>query len=209
MACAAEEFGSAEPCDDRRISCLVPTATEVTSSRAGTVAGACKTSALREWVFRLVENRAIRAAQAMPDAARATARRCTDLVEIVAVDATSLHLTDQTGRRGLGAVGSVKQEARGHQVTSSLALAPKGGPRGLGSWSYRVREKRSRRPTKAMSHDMGRPNNDRIEWRVVDSPCVVERGPRREPIARPRPHHPSRRMGPSMATSCTQARPES
>jgi hypothetical protein len=85
---------------------------------------------------------------------RATARRCEEKLAIVPVDATSLHLTDQTGRRGLGAVGSCKQGARGVHAMSSLILTSDGAPLGLGSQSYWLREQRSKRPEKGLSKDV-------------------------------------------------------
>ena len=153
-AWAVEEFGSAELGDDRRTRRLVALAAEVVSSPAGTVTAACRTSASREGAFRFVENRAVGAPNVIAAMGRASARRCTEALAIVPVDATSLHLTDETGRRGLGSVGSVKQGARGLHVMSSLVLAPSGRPLGLTSQSYWVREKRSRRPEKSLSQDI-------------------------------------------------------
>jgi hypothetical protein len=151
---ASEEFGTAELGDVRRTHRLVALAAEVASSPAGTVTGACRTSACREGAFRFVENEAICARKVVAAMARAAARRCQQELAIVPVDATSLHLTDETGRRGLGAVGSWKQGARGVHVMSSLVLTSDGAPLGVGSQSYWVREQRSKRPEKGLSKDV-------------------------------------------------------
>jgi hypothetical protein len=151
---AREEFGTAALGDVRRTNRLVTLAAEVASSPSGTVTGACRTSACREGGFRWVENTAVCPRKVMAATARATARRCKDTVAIVPVDATSLRLTDETGRRGLGAVGSWKQGARGVHVMSALVLTRDGAPLGLGSQSYWVREQRSKRPEKGLSKDV-------------------------------------------------------
>jgi hypothetical protein len=73
---------------------------------------------------------------------------------VVPVDATSLTLTDRTGRKGLGAVGSWAQRGRGVHVMTALAVAVDGTPLGLCGQHYWVRQQRStcsqrrkRRPT--------------------------------------------------------------
>jgi hypothetical protein len=151
---ATEEFGTAELDDVRRTRRLVALAAEVASSPSGTVSGACRTVAGREGAFRFVENEAIGSQKVIAATTRATARRCRRELAIVPVDATSLHLTDVMGRRGLGAVGSWKQGARGVHAMSSLVLTGDGAPLGLGSQSYWVREKRSKRPEKGVSKDV-------------------------------------------------------
>lgn len=151
---ANEEFGDADLADVRHLARLVALAAEVASSPAGTISAACRTSASREGAFRFVENKAICPQRLIAAVGRATARRCTQDRAIVAVDATSLHLTDQTGRRGLGAVGSWKQGARGMHAMSSLVMASDGSPLGLGSQSYWIREQRSQRPEKSLSKDV-------------------------------------------------------
>jgi hypothetical protein len=154
MQWANEEFGTAELGDVRRTNRLVALTAEVASSPSGTVSGACRTSACREGAFRFVENKAICPRKLVAAMARAAARRCEEKLAIVPVDATSLHLTDETGRRGLGAVGSWKQGARGVHVMSTLVLTSDGAPLGLGSQSYWVREQRSKRPEKGLSKDV-------------------------------------------------------
>jgi hypothetical protein len=151
---ATEEFGAAELGDVRRTHRLVALAAEVAACPAGTINSACRTSARREGGFRFVENEAICPRKVISAMGHAAARRCTGPRVIVAADASSLRLTDETGGRGLGAVGSCKQGGRGMHVMSSLALTTDGTPLGLVSQSYWVRERRSTRPENSLSKDV-------------------------------------------------------
>jgi hypothetical protein len=151
---AAEEFGTAELGDSRRTERLVTLAAEAAASRGGVIAKACRTPATREGAFRFVENQAFSAERVIAAATRAGARRCEGNVAIVPVDATSLLLTDATGKRGMGAVGSLKSGARGVHVMTALLLTAEGAPLGLGSQHYWVREQRSKRPEKGLSKDV-------------------------------------------------------
>lgn len=151
---ATSEFGSAKLGDTRRTARLVSIAAEAAGTPCGTVSGACRTSASREGAFRFVENEAVCPREVIGAMVRAAIRRCTEKLAIVPVDATSLLLRDETGGRGVGAIGSWKSGARGVHVMSALALTSEGAPLGLCAQSYWVREQRSKRPEKGVSTDV-------------------------------------------------------
>ncbi len=152
---AASEFGTAKLGDARRTARLVALAAEAAATPSGTVSGACRTSASREGAFRFVESDAVCPREVIGAMARAAARRCAATkVAIVPVDATSLRINDETGRKGLGAIGSWKSGARGVHVMSALAVTTEGAPLGVSAQSYWVREQRSKRPDKALSTDV-------------------------------------------------------
>lgn len=152
---AKSEFGSAKLGDVRRVTRVVTMAAEAAASPSGTVSGACRTSASREGAFRLLENNAICPRELINAMGRAAARRCDNTkLAIVPVDATSLRIKDETGCKGLGAIGSWKSGVRGIHVMSTLAVTSEGAPLGVSSQSYWVRKERSKRPDGASSADV-------------------------------------------------------
>lgn len=165
---AREEFGEAELGDQRRTRRLVAMAGEVAATPAGTVTRACGSSASREGAFRLLENRAVG-----PEAVRrcvhsATARRCKEHNFVfVAVDGTSLHVTDRKGTKGVGSIGAVYKGARGIQVMTALAVASDGSPLGTAAQKMWVRQQRSRRSPTGLPQYGG----ENAHWREVIDEC--------------------------------------
>jgi Transposase DNA-binding/Transposase DDE domain len=143
---AAEEFGEAKLGDKRRTRRLVALAAEVAWAPAGTVTRACSSSASREGAFRLLENPAVG-----PNAIRrcvqaATVRRCPQSQPvIVAVDGTSLRITDKGRTKGIGPIGSLHRGAQGVQVMTAFAVTPDGAPLGIAAQKMWVRSGRSKR----------------------------------------------------------------
>jgi hypothetical protein len=143
---AEEEFGGADLRDVRRSRRLVALAAEVARTPAGTVTGACGSSASREGAFRLLENPAVH-----PDAIRervhaAAVERCSGQpIAYVPVDATSLDITDRKQTKGLGGVGAWRRGARGVLVMTALALSEKGAPLGIVGRQMHIREQRATR----------------------------------------------------------------
>jgi hypothetical protein len=156
-AWAREEFGDAQLGDQRRGQRLVGLAAEVAKHPAGQVTKACESSASREGAFRFLENEAIHVDRLVEAMQRATARRCRkQQLVYVPVDATSLTLADDAGRRELGAVGSWKQGSRGVHVMTGLAVSLDGTPLGICGQQMWVRERRSRTRAKAVSSAISR-----------------------------------------------------
>lgn len=132
MTWAEAEFGLAELGDARRTARLVDLAAEVARRPAGTVMKACATSASREGAFRLLENDAVRPGDVRAAMERSTVLKCTAEKQVfVAVDGTSLSLTDNARSKSLGGVGAWKKGARGVQVMTALALEQDGSTLGI------------------------------------------------------------------------------
>ncbi len=165
---AKEEFGSAELGDLRRTRRLVAFAAEVARRPAGTVTRTCASSASREGAFRLLENEAVRPAAILRSVQKATGQRCADERTVfVAVDGTSLHITDTRKSKGVGSIGSRHRGARGLQVMTALAIDNLGAPLGIAGQKMWSRTSRSKRNTK------GRPahGGENIYWQDVIEDC--------------------------------------
>lgn len=175
---ATEEFGDSRLGDRRRTDRLVEMAAEVARNPAGTVTRAVESSACREGAFRWLENHAIRPEPVAAAVARATLRRCpgASLVH-VPIDATTLTLVDMARAKGFGAVGSWKQGSQGVHVMTALAVSSDGTPLGIVNQRMWVREKRSKRPEKAISTLNG--NRETRHWldvlRSTHEALVVQR----------------------------------
>jgi hypothetical protein len=152
---AETEFGGATLGDVRRTRRLVSMAAEVASCPAGKVTEACASSASREGAFRWLENEAVRVEPVVKAAVRATVARCARSKRVyVPVDATSLSLTDFTGKKGLGAVGSWSQGSRGSHAMTAFAVAEDDSPMGVCGQRMWVRTQRSKTTARARSADL-------------------------------------------------------
>jgi hypothetical protein len=107
---------------------------------AGTVTRVFRGSAQREAAFRLLENRRLPAVEIARGAHEAVARQCTGQRVYVAIDGSSLSLTERTATRELGGVGQWKAGGRGLLVASALAVDSDGVPVGVCGQRYWVRE---------------------------------------------------------------------
>lgn len=151
-AWALEEFGRAELGDCRRTRRVVDLAAEVALHPAGTVTGACRSSAAKEGAFRWLENRAIGVAGVAESVTGATLRRCETSKRVhVPIDATALTLTDEERSKGFGAVGSRRQGGQGVHVMTALVVDGDGTALGVAAQNFWTRKRRSRRPEKASS----------------------------------------------------------
>ena len=129
MAWAQEQFGSTELGDKRRTARLVRIGTSAARSPAGTVSAVFDDDAERQGAYDFLESPDIEAAALERGVGEAAARRCGEESRIfVAVDGSSLTFADQTGERGLGAVGTYTAGAVGMKVISALALSDGGVP---------------------------------------------------------------------------------
>jgi hypothetical protein len=149
---AEEEFGGADLDDPRRTRRLCRVSAEVARAPAGTVTGACRSSASREGAFRFLESQAVSVGPIAAAASRAALRRCASMKRVhVPIDATTLTLTDEARAKGFGAVGSWRQGSQGIHVMTALPVDAEGSPLGIATQDLWVRERRSRRPEKATS----------------------------------------------------------
>lgn len=128
---ARENFGGARLGDPRRVDRLVSIAEQATRTPAGKVTEVFKSSAEREGAFRLLENDAVRSESVAAAVFDASAVRATGLKRMyVAVDRTSLTLTDRAKRRDLGRVGK-RWPTRGLHVMTALGVDEQGVTVGL------------------------------------------------------------------------------
>ena len=141
--------------DQRRTRRLVQLATEVARRPAGTVTRACASSASREGAFRWLENIAIRPDAVTRAVEEAALQRCrTQRRVYVAIDATSLTVTDEKKAKGLGAVGSWSQGSQGIHAMTALAVSDNGAPLGICGQRTWVRQQRSAAPGTGRSGDL-------------------------------------------------------
>jgi hypothetical protein len=146
---AEEMFGGAALGDPRRTARLISMAATAARNPAGKVTQVFQSSAEREGAFRLLENDAVPSARVSEAVFDAAAAHCAEqTVVFVALDATTLSLTDRKGRRQLGRVGP-RFPTRGLHVMSALAVDRQGAAIGLVEqcwWARtgKVRAKRKR-----------------------------------------------------------------
>lgn len=145
-AWAFEEFGHSVLGDARRTRRLVEMAATAAGNPGGTMTSVFDEGAAREGAFRFVENPEIPAAEVARSAHVATARRAAEQAfAYVPVDGSSLRLTDRTGEKDFGIVGSRSIGAKGLIVMSAIAVGEDGTPLGLCGQAYWARRKRSTR----------------------------------------------------------------
>lgn len=128
---AWETFGSAELGDARRVGRLVSVVAQVAQAPAGHVTQVFERSAEREGAFRLLENPSVRAEAVAEAAFDATARLCSpEKLVYVALDGSTLTLTDRARKRELGRVGTAAP-SRGLHVMTALGVDGNGATVGL------------------------------------------------------------------------------
>src|SRR5450631_956208 len=128
---ARDTFGGASLGDPRRTERLVTMAAAAALNPAGKVTQVFRASAEREGAFRLLENDAVHSSRVSEAVFDTSARMCADqTVVFVAVDQTSLSLTDRKNTRQLGRVGT-RFPSRGLHVMNALAVDRRGAAVGL------------------------------------------------------------------------------
>lgn len=144
---AQETFGEAQLGDPRRVARLVSMGAAAANQPAGKVTQVFSTVADREGAFRFLESSAS-ATQRVCDAVfDSTAKQsASERLLFVAVDATTLTLTDRKKRRDLGRVGP-RFPTRGLHVMTALGIDESGAVRGLldQCWWARPPKRRGKR----------------------------------------------------------------
>ena len=138
---AEEEFAGAKLGDVRRTRRLVEIAAGVARTPSGKVSKAFSETRAREGAYDLLENVHVRTEQvalAMYEAATARAADA-GIFAYVAVDGSSLNLTDRKRTKGFGRVGTDECGARGMKVMNALCIDAKGVPIGLVDHQYWAR----------------------------------------------------------------------
>jgi hypothetical protein len=113
---------------------------------AGSVLDVFKTSAERQGAYDFLENSAIRPDELTASIAEATVVRASSAdYAFVAVDGSSLNLTDLGRTKGFGAVGTNTAGARGLKVINAYGISAEGVPLGICAqvwWARTPRKKR-------------------------------------------------------------------
>ncbi len=129
---AVEEFGNAVLGNTLRTSRLVVMAARAAETPAGRTTEAFSDPAEREGAYRFVENLHVDDKAVARAAHEATARRCAGQPFVfVSVDGCTLSVTDSTGGKGFGKVGTRDTRGRGIEVMNAVAITPEGTPVGL------------------------------------------------------------------------------
>lgn len=125
---------------------LVGMAAAVLERPAGTVTGVFGPGAEREGAYRFLENDRNEPTQMEHARDVACARRAAECggIIVVPVDKTSVQLSDRTGTRDFGSVGTRRSGARGVQVVTALPLDLEGAPLGI---AFQKRWARSETPS--------------------------------------------------------------
>ncbi len=136
---ASRQFGEVRG-DRRLVRRLVLMAAQAARRPAGTVTRVFAKSAAREAAFRLLENRRLPAVEVAHATHTAIAHQCAGKPTYVALDGSSLSLTERTATRELGGVGQWRARGRGLQVVSALAMDSDGVPVGICGQKFWARE---------------------------------------------------------------------
>ena len=138
---AEEEFAGAKLGDVRRTRRLVEIAAGVARTPSGKVSKAFSETRAREGAYDLLENVHVRTEQVAVAMYEAATARAADagIFAYVAVDGSSLNLTDKKRAKGFGRVGTDECGARGMKVMNALCIDAKGVPIGLVDQKYWAR----------------------------------------------------------------------
>jgi hypothetical protein len=144
---AEEEFGTTNLRDVRRTRRLVAMAAGVAARPSGKVSSVFDRQKEREGAYDFLENDAVDVASLANSVFAATVRRAQgEPFVYVAIDGSSLSLTDDLGSKGFGPVGSPNTPVKGLMEMGALAVTRKGVPLGLVDQAFWVRE-----PTELMT----------------------------------------------------------
>jgi hypothetical protein len=169
---AAESFGRAQLGDERRTRRLVAMAEATARRPAGRVTEVFSRPAERQAAYDLLEHDCVPQQQVAGALFDATARSAKDQDRVfVAVDGSSLTLTDRTKAKGFGHIGPSSYATRGLKVMSALAIRSDGVPLGLVDQVWWARHHRVKSRTAYRPADQ----RESMHWRNVVA-TVGERG---------------------------------
>jgi hypothetical protein len=137
---AREDLGGVDLGDERRKDRLTLMAARAAEKPSGKVSEVFASDAERQGAYDFLENRHVDPKAILLAAGRSTARRAAqNEFAYVAIDGTSLSLTDRARRKDFGSVGDLAHKGRGLKVINAMALSPKGVPLGLCAQSWWAR----------------------------------------------------------------------
>lgn len=118
-----ESFGGADFGDARRSLRFVRMMARSAAQPSGRITQVFVDGAERQAAYDFVENEAISSSAVIDAIGLGCARRAAhEAMVLIAVDGTSLNLTDSQGLKGFGSVGTRQKNARGLKVMNTLAL---------------------------------------------------------------------------------------
>lgn len=127
-----EQLGGAKLGDARRDERFLRLVTAASRNPHGRVSEAIPAGAERQAAYDFLEHETIPAEAVTRAMSRGAARQCAKFEEVlVPLDGSSLSLTDNTGKKGFGAVGANARCGIGLKVITALALKPNGEPIGV------------------------------------------------------------------------------
>jgi hypothetical protein len=143
---AEQEFGCATLGDRRRRDRLVLMAAAASEHPDGRVCEVFSNAGEMHGAYDFLETRHATSAELTAAMGRATAKRCMGLPFVyVAVDGSSLTLTDTEHEKGFGSIGAGAYGARGLKVISALAMDARGTTMGLLSQTWWSRPKKKKK----------------------------------------------------------------
>lgn len=129
---ALDEFGNAALGNTLRTNRLVLMASRAAETPAGRLTEVFSDPAEREGAYRFIENLHVEDEAVGRAAYESTAKRCIGQPFVfVAGDGCTLSVTDTTGSKGFGKVGTAETRGRGIEVMNAVAILPEGTPVGL------------------------------------------------------------------------------
>lgn len=148
-AWASEQFGNAQLGDARRVSRLVRIASRATENPSGKVSDVFLSARELDAAYDFLESDHVSAAGIALAIAQVVAWACTEQEFVwVAVDGSSLKLTDRAHEKDFGRIGTIGAGARGLKVISALAVDRQGAPLGLLAQTWWARPPAAKRSAK-------------------------------------------------------------
>jgi Transposase DNA-binding/Transposase Tn5 dimerisation domain len=151
---AEAEFGDAALGDTRRTMRLVRMAARAAENPSGKLSAVFSTSKELDGAYDFVESEKLSVALLETAVGRSAARRCVGQGRVrVAVDGSSLTLTEGPKDKGFGPIGCIAAGWQGLKVISALALGADGVPIGLLAQSWWARPEAPPRTLKQSKRD--------------------------------------------------------
>jgi hypothetical protein len=165
MKWAKAELGAAKLGDARLVRRASAMLAALAAHVAGTVVASFFTEAERDAAFKFLSNAAVTVAALAQAIWNACARRCREHACVfVAVDGSSLTLTDAHRTRGTGPIGAQAQKGRGMLVMSAVAITMSGVVLGLCGQTFWTRVERKIKADRARR---AFENKESHKWVVV------------------------------------------
>lgn len=150
---AQSEFGAAALGDDRRTRRFVRMLARLAENPSGKLSAVFKAKEL-DGAYDFVENDNVTTARLEVALGRSAAQRCAEETRVrVAVDGSSLSLTDGPKDKGFGPIGNISAGWQGLKVVSALAVGANGVPIGLLAQTWWARPEVPARTLKQCKRD--------------------------------------------------------